>query len=666
MPAVPPSRSRELRKDLNVPNTQPQLTLYATNGYNAKEGDFLGSPIFTLTYNDGKTTNWGPPGASGTISTPDQLSAHTSSSFYQAINTLLMETTADYDRSYSASVQAEYSGVAYSGSVSGSLFYRGDLFQSTSSTYGLNQYLQTVLTFERLPVTAADLDPGFVSVLVNLPTDISSPAAQKQYFAFFRQYGTHYPSSGTMGGTIVMETTIANSLIETTTVHEVSTAITAGYSGMISSGSISTAAAYSSSEFLSNHRNQILIQTTTIGGLYSPGELISAWAQSLYTTPALVFNVPRLTNAPQLTQLECVSNLVSIANAPSTIAENIETMVSAYITPLFAADGLLGTLRTIPIATAQQLLTGDGFIVGTVRAQGNGDRSWIRGFDDGTSNPTTLRACASQHLYVNEGTSVPSASFFMPAPNNSTYLAPGATTSGNPMLSLQFAGAGNIDDTILQTWQSIELNTTITAPGDGFVVGTIDWNGSNGSRGYILGATIVNGVSTTIAGASQHLYYDADIYVPCNSFTMPVRKNTSYEVTFTVTSNYPQGQGWYIPLNPESVQLGASVVLQPGVTYPAQTDGFLLAYLTQTTGYADRASINLYSSRDQAAVTAASDPVLVTSTSMQQPDLLFGDVWVPCNSATIPVRKGNYYQVTMTTAAGSPAVNIRWFPLTAA
>ena len=644
-------------KGFPLSNPLPELTNYAANAYNAKDGNFLGAPVFTLTYDNNNTVNWNTE----TISYPDQLSASAATSSYSGSNTVLMETTADYDRAYSASVQAEFSGVSYSGSASSSLMYRGSLFSSTSSVYGLNQYLQTVLAFERLPVTSSShLDPAFVTALNALPIDVSTADAQQQYFAFFDTYGTHYAATGTMGGTIVMETDVDDSVMESSTALEVSTAISAGYEGMISSGSISATAAYSASTFLSSHKNQIQISTTTMGGLYSSGETIATWQQSIYGSPQLLFNVPGVRGGETLTTLQCISRLASLTGANAAIGPNIEGMLYAYTTPLFGPEGMLSSPSNVPMNAVQEM-TGDGFLVATVMQTGDGDRSWMRGYDDDTDNPTTLRACASQHLYAHDDSYLPSASFFMPAPKGLAYSTTTQITAGVPTQTLQIFRLGNADDASLQAWQSVTLNTSLTASQDGFVLATIDWNNDDGSRGYIEGSQTLPAGFTVVAGASQHYYQDEDILVPCNSFAMPVAQNTQYQISFTATANAPVGQAYFVPLNASVIKFGAFATRQTGLVYQAKTDGFLVAYLTKQND-GDRGYVDLYSSPDQSEIATPVPASLVTSTSIHY-YTNGGDTWVPCNTATIPVPRGNYYTVTRTNTSGNPAVNILWMPL---
>jgi len=132
-------------------NPPPQLTNYVENAYNAKQGNFLSKPVFALTYENGKKIDWGMLRPEKR-DIPDQISASTDTTHYELRSSQFLENTSDYDYTFSASVSAEYSGVTYSGSVQSKHLYHGQLFTSTSSTYALNFYLQSVLTFERFEV----------------------------------------------------------------------------------------------------------------------------------------------------------------------------------------------------------------------------------------------------------------------------------------------------------------------------------------------------------------------------------------------------------------------------------------------------------------------------------------------------------------------------------
>jgi hypothetical protein len=635
-------------------NPPPELANYIENAYNAKDGNFLSLPVFALTYTKGQTVNWG----SGQRDIPDAVSASAASQFYSRQTSVLMEDQADYDRLYSASVNAEYSGVSWSGSVQSSFLYHGNMFSSTSSTYALNSFAQSVLTFERRPITAAALTSEFAAALSALPVDISTSPNQAAYFAFFDSYGTHYAQYGTMGGTVVMETEIDDSVFESTTAIEVSASLSVGYQGIVASGKMDVSAAYKSSDFLYKHRNDIRISLNVMGGLYSPDESIAAWQQSIYNSPSLLLNVPNQMK-PALTQLRCVSNLVGLVSGLSaTVATNIEQLLPAYLTPAYFADGMLGSPRNIAFAQVKQAALGDGFLFGTIQQTNNGDRGYLQGFNDDTANPSVQRACASQHWYMQADDWIGSASMMMPMPKGSYYTATTQTTSGEPQSSLNFVAFGNIDATCFGDWQNVAVNTPIQAPCDGFVVASIDWAGQDGARGTIIGSQWASGATpNAVAGSSQHYYSGSDIIVPTNSFCMPVTKGINYKVALNQTSGTPKGAAYFVPMQDGVAALGGFQQRQAGRTYQAQTDGFLLAFLNANND-GDRGQINLFSYANVAELTKLG---MLGSTSMHF--YTGSDTWVPCNSVTIPVSQGNFYTANYMATSGNPAVSLLWVPV---
>lgn len=634
-------------------NTPPELTNYVANAYNAKDGNFLGKPVFALTYNEGKTVLWGPERIDKDI--PDQISASIGTDHKEVSESLLMEGKADYDRSFSASVDAQYSGVTYSGSIQSSLLYHGNLFSSSSSFYALNFYLQTILTFERHDNTA--LEPDFAAAVNLLPEDISSPDNQQKYFDFFDDYGTHYASFGTMGGTIVMETDIQDSLLETSTETEVSAAVSAGYNGVVSSGSLNASTAYSSSEFLSEHRSSISIYLNVMGGLYAPGEPIINWVNSTYDTPRLVLRVPSVSQ--EVTTLECISNLVAVAGASAQIAENIVSSIHNYVMQATLEDGsLLTSPNTIDFdrvynTSSGGTVAGDGFVICSIESVANGDRGYVQAFDSTNPDPTTLLTTASQHYYTNHDHETPSASLTMPTPNGTNFTIHKQSTAGSPLTSLKFIGLGNVGEEGLGSWQAIDLGSTMSAPADGFVTAYVDWNNSDGARSYVQGFQN----NEIIAAASQHYYYHTDTLIPTNSFCMPICKGTPYSVVFSPTAGSPTAQAFFVPLSEAYLFFESFQSRSANKVYQAQTDGFLVAYLYEQAN-GDRGFVDLYSYPDENELIKLGK---LASTSIHSWN--GSDIQIPYNSAMIPVSRNNSYTVNFTPTAGKPAVKLLWMPL---
>lgn len=633
-------------------NPPPELSNYVANAYNAKDGNFLSKAVFALTYAKGQTVQWG---SDGSRDIPDQVSASAGTYYASMQNSLLMENKADYDREFSASVNAEYSGVTYSGSVQSSLLYHGSLFTSTSSSYTLNYYLQSVLSFERISPKTADLDADFVTAITALPTDISTSENKQLYYDFFDDYGTHYCAYGSMGGTIFMETDIDDSVFESSSKTEVTAAISAGYNGIVSSGSLDVSTAYSSSEFLNEHKYQMQVSLNVLGGLYAADESISAWQTSLYNSPVLLLNAPQLNN--NFSTLTCISALVTLAGGDATIASNIQALLPSYLAQDSYDDGLLGSPQSLSLSQVYNGDMGDGFVLATITQSQDGNRGYVSAYDDESTNPTTLRACASQHWYMHSDDWVPSACLTMPVPAATYNLTDATDTSGEPTTTVNFIGLGDIGEEGLGEWETIALNTPLTAASDGFVVAWVSYNNDNGARGYVQGWQTLSGKDTRVAASSQHYYTGSDIQVPCNSFCMPVCKGTSYHVDFTTTSNKPTAAAYFMPLSEAMVFFASSQSRTANRVYEAQTDGFLVACLAMVNN-GDRGQVSLYAYPDSDELTSQG---LLASTSIHQ--YSGSDIYVPYNTATIPVSCNSYYTASFTATSGSPNISLLWFPL---
>jgi hypothetical protein len=333
-------------------------------------------------------------------------------------------------------------------------------------------------------------------------------------------------------------------------------------------------------------------------------------------------------------------------NAPAELTQALTPVSSIFTSPSTVTNNELLQAAT------------DGFVLVTLQETLNGDRSNAQGLDD--SN--TLHACASQHYYTNEDRWIPSASFLMPAPNDSYYSVAANTTWGQPAAALQFMGLVAGTANFMQDWQVVAPNTTETASQDGFVVAWIDWNGDDGARGLIWGTqTLAPSLgSPTVAGASMHRWSAGDCYVPCNSFTMPVCKGTQYQIQTQATHGSPTFGAAFVPFN-ASVQLGSLKKRSAGSIYQAVTDGFLVAYLNASEP-GGRGYVNLYSNANLSQLTSSAP---LASTSIHFHSSGSRNIWVPLNTATIPVQNGNYYTADFAATWGDCTPSLWWVPITA-
>ena len=631
--------------------TIPNLKNYVANAYNALQGNFLSNPVFEVTTDADNTVMWN--GVETKV--PDQISASSGTEFTQVDSTLVLRNEADYDRTFSLSLGAEFSGATFTGSTNSSLLYHGNLFESQDKTYALNFAQQRVLSFERLTPKIA-LEDDFATALGSLPADTATSASKQKYIEFFDLYGTHYITNGAMGGTLVMETDVLNTLWTEQNSLEVRAAIEAGFEGVVKSGNVSSEAAYGASQYLEAYKSDIVIKTNVMGGLYSQGESINAWQESLYNSPILLLDIP---HGQSLTVLAPISHLVGcVSGLSSDIASNIDSMMQAYMTQDESIDGLLASPENIPFGVVKERKLG-GFVLASIQSESNGDRGYLHASEGTDQSSLPNRATASQHHYG--AVRIPDSSLMMPVRGEkagtekagTSFVANEKLTSGQPSTSAKYVGFA-IQDDPLDAYENVELNTTHTSTG-GFVVAYVDWNKDDGSRGYIHG--LLDGA--IVAGASQHRYWDQNIIVPTNSFCMPVPAQSTFQVKFEITSGNPIAGAFFVPLA-GNLSLSKPENRQEGIGHPAKTDGFLVAYLHQTAD-GNCGSVKLYSHSNATDLTLGE----LASTSIHYWTGGQPGPYVPCNTATIPVSKGNYYKAKLVSNShcSEPTVSVSWFPL---
>lgn len=628
-----------------------QLDLYASNGFNMKDGTFLGKPVFNLTFENANKNTIMWDGQEKIY--PDQISADTGTSHYSSQETLVLENESDYDRAFSASINAEYAGAVYSGSVKSSFMYHGNLFQSSSETYGLDFYVQTLLQFKRLTFTKADLDADFIAALAALPVSIEKDEGRMKYNDFFDMYGTHYISGGSIGGTIIMETSVSDSLFKSTEEMEVKAAISAGYQGVVASGKLDADAAYKASSFLQKHQKSMRVSLTVMGGTYAKDASIVDWIKSVYATPIILLSVPSQTPTLGSTLL-CLSRLPAIAEIANAaaISKNITAMVKRYTANADSKDGIISTGRGINLNEVTELKNGAGFVLATIKATNNGDRGYILGYAEVSIDPKAMRAAASQHFYTGSDVWAPSASLLMPVANGATYKMTGIATSGKPSMNATFIGIGDSDVSTLGNYVQISPNTSIIAPQDGFVLAYI-YAGNNGDRGDIH--FNINGKN--YAGSSAHNYNGSDHIVQYNSFMIPVKNGATYKVQSTPTCGRPTVEAFFVPIQQADAVLGDYQSLDANHTYMASTDGFLIGYLDANgNGNRGEVTISCYPAPGQPGAL-----LLETATSVH--DYHESDSWLTFQTATLPVPKGFQFGSNLNATCGNPKLNLFWIPL---
>ncbi len=621
----------------------PGLSLPIQNGYNVVRADFLTRAVFDLTYNEGKTIQYGPDlGTQGTYDVPDGVDVQNDTGTYSSSSTRLLETATDYNQYYTASVAGTVTSTSFSGSASSSLAYHGQLFTSVSSSYALNFGREKVYHANRT-LTTQYLSQAFKDALGQLRWT-STP---EDYRAFFDAWGTHYLKYGIFGGFYTMETRIDDTLLESSTSTDVTAGVQAGFNGVVQSGQLSAEGAYGSSSWLSSHRSQTSVTISTSGG--TSDESISVYYRSIFANPILLlFFVEN--KAPS------AFGLLSDFMADDADKTRFNEAVQDYIDSAASAEGMLGSPRVQSVNRIYKAKF-DGLVTGVISKNVSGDRGYLQAAADGSDNPTTLRGAASMHWNDGMNNWITQSSFTVPVRagdyDNTTYT----TTWGTPPARLALTPFGLGTDVVLGASTDVTVDEVQTAPSDGFVTAMIDCS-NNGARGSILGQ---QGASSdalvTVAGSSAHLDTNKNNWVRCQSFCMPVAAGQVYRVATLLGAGKPTMTACFTPILGGHALLGAMRDRTNKISSQAETDGFVLAYIdASTASYRGALSVSVARLAEDLPIVV---PRALTSAYYNNKD----DRWLPYNTVMVPVERGSWYQVSMEPSWGSPSVYIRWVPL---
>jgi len=385
------------------------------------------------------------------------------------------------------------------------------------------------------------------------------------------------------------------------------------------------------------------------GGLYNPAGILSEWFHSIYNTPSILLNLPGMAD-DSFTSLRPISDLAGNA----AVAANINRLLTHYLAKTDNEDGLFTTPKEVNLGHVYNASSGAGFVVGNLQATANGDRSVLRAYDAHNDNPTDIRATASQHFYTQSDHYIYASSLSMPTPMGTHFTVEGEITFGRPSMTAKIIGIGNSDDNALTPYADVALNQKLTAPSDGFVVAWVTGSNAENVASTIVGKQWISGQAVAVAGSSQHWWPAFDIHVPTNSFCMPVRKNTEYEVTLQ-TNGAPVAKAAFVGVS-DDFELQTSSARKHNRVYTAQTDGFLTAFI-QTNGNGDRAMVNVYANPNE-SLLAKHSPFAETSVH----DYDGSHIAVPYNTVTVPIAKGSYYKAEFVPTWGSPSITLNWTP----
>ncbi len=615
----------------------PGLAKPATNGFNMKELNFLGSHVFKLTYEKGKTIQYGLAGKLKIYDEPDSISIGTGKYSFSQSNTIILKTKYDYDNMFSANFSGSFSSPTYSASIKSSLMYHGNMFQETDSSYTLNWDLQQVYNIER------DLDSlQFSDEFKKEISKIKPDDASSVFKDFFERFGTHFLTKCSFGGFMTMETSIKDSLINKLTEKQVSAGISAGYNGIINSGKISVDVAVKNSKFISDNRSSIDINIDVNGGQREDD--LSDYFKTIYDLP-----IPLTENPESLFCCEPISDLIEQAGGSVELKTRMDREIEVYINSGIGEDGIFEPPRE---KNNSQIYcpTQAGFLLTCMNINDNGNRGYTQSYSHNNQPLKQIRGSSSVHYYTQSDTIVPSSSSIIPIGKNNYYMNKYSSTSGKPKEKTTFwpLSIGNFDDPIPVM---SKIGLTQVSKQDGFVYCSIEYD-KNGDRGDI--EINQDGIKT---GASMHYYEGHDTWVQKNSFCFPVRKDIPYTITVGKSSGEPTVTAFFCALNGE-LGFGNPVEQKQDVVNTADSDGFLIAYLDKANN-GDRSQLRVYSNKDNNLLRVKNAiPIAMTSIHYYENS----DTIVPKNSVMVPIAKGNFFVCEIKDTAGHANNYIQFIP----
>lgn len=632
------------RKNVGIESKIPNLELYVKNAFNVKDGDFLGDQVFEVTYNNNNETTWDE----NKKIYPDQLnSIDIKTITNESDKTTLMRNISSYNEAFSLAIDAAYTGVNYSTSVNSNYIYRGSMFTQSDSYYAYNTYVTNLASFERAnePSTTAI----FQAALNALEENISTTGSKKKYFDFFTRFGTHYVTKGKLGGSIRLETRINSLLFNEYSEEDIKGEISVAYKNVVKSAKLTLGATHNASSFFEKNKDTTLVTLSIHGGI--PTNDRTTWFQSCYQTPSLLLNSPDILT--KQTQLVPISNLCN----NKKVKGNIETLLSEYMkVEANKSEGI--TLLYQPAINKVEKSSRDGFLISKVFTKSNGGRSHTEGLIGESQGDLQFKLGASQHYYFDQNNHIGTSTLCMPVYDSAYFESKFHISSSDSGIENQFFSLDNRESRTLGDYLPVDFGTEITMPVDGFVVASINGFQSNGSRSYITGFQKINGETKQMIGASQQFNGDS-LWVPMNSFCMPVKANTDFKVDYVATAGFPEGKAYFIPII-DNVEFGDKPLYRnTNSIYTAETDGFLVGFI-QDGADGNRAYLDAFSSNNQDNLKNES-PIASASVHFHYG----GDRHIGQNAITIPVPKGNFYKLALTNTWGHCNVTAYWIPIQA-
>lgn len=664
-----------------LPPMPPELEIPATRGFNARKGDFMGGPIFNLTFNDGQIVKYGSPsGQKEQYNIPDGMTFEGSPYSFESNSVTYLASAAEYDQKLSASTKGQVKGMGYSASASSSIAYHGNMKLNSKYTYGLMFNVQQ--TYEINWYDRPALSETFEQAIKSLPASLATDADQAAYRKFFDKYGTSYLKSGVFGGYMTMQNRIEEELFEQTTEKEISAGIEAGYQGMVAGGSMSAEAAYSSSSFLSKHSKDILIEIHTNGGIKPADDKTATYFNSVFNSPILLLDAQPQGNI----SLEFVDiiDLFSVAGASGNVIETAAKARDIYLLEGLKNDGVIGVPSRMAFDTVYHASLA-GFVNYNLSKTGNHQRAQVEAWQAKTQDllasdpfpPFTSRASIDYHKKDSGGrdTYITRANLLLPVSANYYYRSRKSpiVSEGDPRLTGGFTpmGIGGLPALAAPENLGSPFSGSSNDPyvykkecfSDGFIVVNLSANpnakSDNGAN--FTGSVQAPGSSNkTMVNATSVYWHEGKhrANIPWQSICTPVRNGQTYYGVFQQTQA-DLGASYsifWVPLQAPFTFNGALESRVTDTIYQAETDGFLTVYLSKSGGD-DRGETTVYWDEEN---DMSNQEVLAQTSIQEHKD---HETEIAYNSITVPIVKDRYYKVVTDTSKGTTKTVIHWIPV---
>lgn len=620
------------------------------HGFDATTWDFLYQPVFVLSYAQQDpdqgigvvTLRHG--GQDVTYDVPDGMTV-IAQTLASGTETMIFHGRHSIDEDkFSTSVEASLSTTGVSASASFALATTSKIdTNDTQSTTAISYYKQ-IYTYHRDAV--GSLSPGFVSDIGALPSAYS-PAQDGLFQAFFKKWGTHFLTAGTFGGNWVMNTFIAESVMDTLDTRDVKSSVSASFNEGVASGSTKTTIEDNTSKSLNLDDKTSQITWHCLGG--DSDKEVNDWLNSVDTSIAFLNDTLSLTTDALRPTFTPIWTLAGSSNQAA-----VKSAWEAYLPGETDLDDTLPAQINVQPNEIMSAAT-DGFLGVVIDAGGYGENAGeAYAYSDGNPDPATMRAAASMHRGSVDRMST--SSLLTPVRAGDWYKAGYSVLLPfvPPVIQFQPIALG------LGAWEELTVGTVY--PGrdvDGFVVGVIAY-GWDGFRGALVGSQELGGVMTPYAISSVHRLADAGTAATTESFCMPVARGTRFTVAAQPTFGIPNVWAHFIPMGPSRKLLppqayGANEIDQ------ARAHGILTAYIEVKAGN-DFPDSNVTGGLAlQVAATADfANPATVAQASAQVA-IGFSDTIVPFNAASAFVRKGSWFRAALAhNGGGSVTPTVHW------